>query len=104
MLSVTAMLQTSFFKFSLTPYYSSSWDETILLYESLEIIIAMKKIGKSNLSFKKTQKLKFSLFFDMITFLSSDDRPSFGFSTSIKFIDKLFLPDDICFVKNPSRK
>ena len=29
--------QTSFFKFSLTPYYSSSWDVTILLYESFKI-------------------------------------------------------------------
>ena len=37
MLSFTDLLQTSKMKIFLTPYYSSSWDETILLYESFEI-------------------------------------------------------------------
>ena len=37
MLSFTDLLQTSKMKIFLTPYYSSSSDETILLYESFKI-------------------------------------------------------------------
>ena len=37
-LSLTAVLQTFILKISRTPYYSSSWDVPILLYESLETL------------------------------------------------------------------
>ena len=68
MLSVIAMLQTSFFKFSLTPYYSSSRNVPILLYESLEIITIMIKTFKMKSELQKAQKLNFSLFSKILTF------------------------------------
>ena len=37
-LSLTAVSQTFILKISRTPYYSSSWDVPILLYESLETL------------------------------------------------------------------
>ena len=37
-LSLTAVLQTFILKISRTPYYSSSWDVPILLYESLKTL------------------------------------------------------------------
>ena len=37
-LKTTAVLQTFFLKISRTPYYSSSWDVPILLYESLKTL------------------------------------------------------------------
>ena len=39
--------QTFILKISLTPYYSSSWDVTILLYESLETLKQLKNASES---------------------------------------------------------
>ena len=67
MLSVIAMLQTSFFKFFLTPYYSSSWDVTILLYESREMITTMRKTFRNEIS---SSKMEFFIFFKNFHILS----------------------------------
>ena len=98
MLSVIAMLQTSFFKFSLTPYYSSSRNVPILLYESLEIITIMIKTFKMKSELQKAEKLNFSLFSKILTFchfFGSVMQPSFGVSTSKKAIDVKILPASI---------
>ena len=98
MLSSTAALQTSFFKFSLTPYYSSSRNVTILLYESLEMITTIRKTLKMKSERRKTEKLYFSLFSKILTFchfFGSVMQPSFGVSTSKKAIDVKILPASI---------
>ena len=56
MLKFINLLQTSFFKFFLTPYYSSSWDVPILLYESLKTLKWLKnESNKLNRSFRSSK-------------------------------------------------
>ena len=103
-LSSIDMLQTSKMKISLTPYYSPSWDGTILLYESFKIPSRRKNELKNENGASKAQKLTFAKIFKMIIFLSSDVEPLSGFSTSIKSIDPLTLPDEIYFRSSSIRK
>ena len=101
------MSQGSFFKFSLTPYYSSSRNVPILLYESLEIITIMIKTFKMKSELQKAQKLNFSLFSKILTFchfFGSVMQPKFQISTSKKAIDVKILPASIYSRSSSIRK
>ena len=102
------MLQTSFFKFSLTSYYSSSWDETSCSTSHCNYLNFLLNGWKKNIFWaarpKKYDPIKFSIFFTFSLFLTSDERALSGVSTPIKPIDEIFLPADICFTSSSIRK
>ena len=96
------MLQASFFKISLTPYYSTSVDVNILLCESLEMqMIIEKTFEKRNLG-SGTKKINFSKKFKIFTFFGSHVQPSSAFLTSIKSIDRKILPASIILCSRSS--
>ena len=98
------MLQTSFFKIFLTPYYSSRLDETILLYESLQMQIIIKKTLKNEIWGSRTQKNQFFEKIQIFIFFGSDVQPSSGISTSIKSIGIEILSASIYSMSNYFRK
>ena len=106
-LKFTDKLQTSKIKFSLTPYYSSSRDVTILLYESLLIEIYFKSMFFFDFLlilidfFLKFWILIFFQFFNFSFFFSP---PLSEVLTSIKSIATKFLLANTICVKNPFRK
>ena len=91
-------------KIFLTPYYSSSWDVPILLYESLKIWRNNEKALKNEIWGFEAQKINFFKKFEFFIFLSSDVQSLSQFSTSIKSIDLLTLPDEIYFSLSSIRK
>ena len=98
------MLQTSKMKISPTPYYSSSWDGTILLYESFKISSGPKnKLINSKWSLQGS-KIEIYEIFQNDHFFFSGVQPLSGFSTSIKSINPLTLPDEIYFSSSSIRK
>ena len=104
-LNFTDMLQTSFFKISLTSYYSSRLDETILLYESLKMQIIIKKTLKNEIWGSRTQKNQiFEKKQIFLFFCGSDVQPSSGISTSIKSIGIEILSASIYSMSSYFRK
>ena len=98
------MSQTSKMKISSTPYYSSSWDGTILLYESCKTSSGPKKQFENWKQSLRSSKIDFYENFQNDHFFCSDLRASNQFSTSIKSIDPLTLPDEIYFSSSSIRK
>ena len=74
MLSSIAALQTSFFNFSLTPYYSSSWDETSCSTSHWISLIMSIASARSQKNSKKYKKMKLSHFFTRITFFAVESK------------------------------
>ena len=93
---------TSKMKICLTPYYSSSWDVSILLYESLNYKYYLKKYFERK---NKEENLENSIFWKKQTdhffhfFFRLRWQTLWRFSTRIKSTGTLYLPDGICFVK-----
>ena len=75
-------------------------------------VTAIKKLFKNIVFFlifnwifdQKIEKIDFSKILKFSHFYASGAQPSYGFSTSIRPIDALFLPDGIYFVTRPFRK
>ena len=111
------MSQTSIFQFSLTPYYSSSWDGD---HPALRVTLFVRPCRPSgsakifwNNAFllifidffgEKIEKIKIFKNFNFVIFSENFLQPSSSFSTSKKSIDQLFLPDEIYFEPSSIRK
>ena len=116
-LSFIAESQTSIFQFSLTPYYSSSWDGD---HPALRVTLVVRPCRPSgsakifwNNAFllifidffgQKIEKIKIFKNFNFVIFSENFLQPLFGFSNSKKSIDQLFLPDEIYFEPSSIRK
>ena len=97
--------QTFILKISLTPYYSSSWDVTILLYESLETLKQLKNASESFVEAVGPPKMTSAKIQPIISFFGPSVQTLSPFSVSLKPINLKILPDgNIYYLKRHLRK
>ena len=98
------MLQTFILKISRTPYYSSSWDVPILLYESLKTLKRLENKSTRLNRGSRASKIDFRQKSADRHFFGSRVQTSSAFSTPLEPINAEFLPDGTIYSKNPPRK
>ena len=91
-------------KISRTPYYSSSWDVPILLYESLKTLKRLENKSTRLNRGSRASKIDIRQKSADRHFFGSRVQTSSAFSTPLEPINAEFLPDGTIYSKNPSRK
>ena len=91
-------------KISRTPYYSSSWDMAILLYESLKTLKSLKLIWKNFIEAAEPRKMTSAKIRPIINFFRLRMQIWSQISVPIKPINLKILPDGTIYLKSHSRK
>ena len=91
-------------KISRTPYYSSSWDVPILLYESLKTLKRLENKSTRLNRGSRASKIDIRQKSADRHFFGSRVQTSSAFSTPLEPINAKFLPDGTIYLKSHPRK